>query len=90
MKTLFIAIMSLAASLSQPAQTDCAPLDTSPTPNPVVYEREIESEFVDLNQICSWYEVVRPDKTFLTLYTYQGDCYVLGMKTMDYELEMEG
>ena len=89
MKTLFIAMMSLAASLSQPAQMDCAPLETPPAQSPVVYEREIESDFVDLNQICSWYEVVRPDKTFLTLYTYQGDCYVLEMKTMDYELEGE-
>lgn len=86
MKTFCIVMAALASALSTPTQMDYVP----PVQEQCVYEREIESEFVDLNQICSWYEVTRPDKTFLTLYTYQGDCYVLEMKTMDYELEMEG
>lgn len=79
MKTFLIVSTILAASLSTPTQMDYIP---PTTPNPSIYAMNIESDLIDLNTICSWQENIEPETTTLTLYTYDGNFYVLEMPTV--------
>ena len=85
MKTFLIVASVLAASLCNPVNIDYIPQgvkSTPATPNPEIYAMEIESDNIDLNTICSWQETVHGDITTLTLYTWDGNFYVLEMETM--------
>lgn len=85
MKTFLIVASVLAASLSVPTHIDYIPPEvksTPATPNPEIYAMEIESDPIDLNTICSWQETVHGDITTLTLYTWDGNFYVLEMETV--------
>lgn len=92
MKTFLIVASVLAASLCNPVNIDYIPpsdtqipseiTSTLATPNPEIYAMEIESDNIDLNTICSWQETVRGDITTLTLYTWDGNFYVLEMETV--------
>lgn len=55
---------------------------TPATPDPSIYAIGIESDLIDLNTICSWQENIEPETTTLTLYTYDGNFYVLEMPTV--------
>ena len=85
MKTFLIVASVLAASLSVPTHIDYIPPEvksTPATPNPEIYAMEIESDNIDLNTICSWQETICEDTTTLTLYTWDGNFYVLEMPTV--------
>lgn len=85
MKTFLIVASVLAASLSVPTQIDYVPPEvksTPATPDPSIYAMGIESDLIDLNTICSWQENIEPETTTLTLYTYDGNFYVLEMPTV--------
>ena len=85
MKTFLIVASVLAASLSVPTQIDYIPpaiTSTPATPNPEIYAMDIKSDPIDLNTICSWQETVHGDITTLTLYTWDGNFYVLEMETV--------
>ena len=84
MKTLIATLSILAASLASPVQMDYIPpnVESTPaTPNPEIYAMDIQSDPIDLNSICSWVEFEHGDRTTLTLYTYDGNWYVLEMET---------
>lgn len=85
MKTFLIVASILAASLSVPTHIDYIPPEvksTPATPNQEIYAMEIESDNIDLNTICSWQETIHEDITTLTLYTWDGNFYVLEMPTV--------
>lgn len=82
MKALIIAMAALITSLSQQTQADLEPTCTPATPDPSVYAMGIEADPIDLNTICGWAETVHGDMTQLSLYTYDGNWYVLEMPTV--------
>jgi hypothetical protein len=85
MKTFLIVASVLAASLSVPTHIDYIPPEvksTPATPNTEIYAMDIKADNIDLNTICSWQETVHGDITTLTLYTWDGNFYVLEMKTV--------
>lgn len=92
MKTFLIVASVLAASLCNPVNIDYIPpsdtqiqseiTSTPATPNPEIYAMEIKSDTIDLNTICSWQENIEPETTTLTIYTYDGNFYVLEMPTV--------
>ena len=90
MKTLLIVTALLMASIVNPVQMDYEPptnktekpICTPATPNQEIYAMEIESDNIDLNTICSWQETIHEDITTLTLYTWDGNFYVLEMPTV--------
>ena len=78
MKTFLIVASILTASLSVPTHIDYIPPEvksTPATPNQEIYN-------IDLNTICSWQETIHEDTTTLTLYTWDGNFYVLEMPTV--------
>ena len=90
MKTLLIVTTVLMASIVNPVQMDYKPptsnaekpICTPATPEQKIYAMEIESDNIDLNTICGWQETIKEDITTLTLYTYDGNFYVLEMPTV--------
>ena len=82
MKAIIIAMAALVTSMSQPVQMDYEPICTPATPDPEIYAMGIESDHIDLNSICGWVETVHEDVTQLSLYTYDGNWYVLEMPTV--------
>ena len=85
MKTFLIVASVLAASLSMPTHIDYIPPEvksTPATPNQEIYAMDIKADNIDLNTICSWQENIEAETTTLTLYTYDGNFYVLEMPTV--------
>lgn len=81
MKTLFVTLVVLASSLANPVQMDYIPPCTPETPNPYIFAMEQGADPIDLSNICSWVEFEHGDRTTLTLYTYDGNWYVLERET---------